>query len=122
MLAWLLQSFRCNTYLKGLQVFDGPGINHLMERFYNKNAGGSFSKKLCYVAHALMQVMGLHNTAMRDDNQQQQSVQKKHSILVDVGVILEDESHRPEYVIVTTTKRETQEKCDVDGLAKDKGG
>lgn len=100
----ILQSVKYNAYLKGAHSGSGPGIKDMVDRFYNKAGGSSLSKRLINLAHSSMQDMGVEPSNLQNSNVHQQSLYKKRPRISDQSVMLDEDSHRPEYVTITVEK------------------
>ena len=102
----ILQSVNYNAYLKGTRSGNGPGMQDMVDRFYNHGAGTSSGKRLSDLAHSSMQEMGVPTCDAHGSSMDQRSVRRKRPMVSDPAVILENDSHRPEYVTVTVNKRQ----------------
>ena len=91
----ILQSVRCNAYLKGIHAGTGPKIQDMAERFSNQNTGRTSNKRIADLVHSSMDEMGIYSPEMQHCGVDKQSVCAKRLPLADPREILEEDSHRP---------------------------
>lgn len=97
----VLQSAHCNAYIVGGYSRTGPGLKDIKDRFLSKKAGPGITKRLIDMTHNSMQEF---NCKPNEGMVEQTSKRHKRPASSSPRIVLENDSHRPEYVTTTVSK------------------
>ena len=87
--------------MKGTQTSTGPVAADLAARFLSRHVSSGPKRKILDMCDASMEEMRMPTTKMTRASVREKSVRKNRLILVDPSEMLDEDSHRPEYVTVT---------------------
>ena len=97
----VLQSAHCNAFIVGGFSKTGPGSKEIKDRFMAKKAGPGITRRLIDLTHSSMQETNCRQTEVIIE---QISKRQKRPVSAPPGIVLENDSHRPEYVTATVNK------------------